>query len=91
MKRNNVDFDFQFRVRKYLEHYIKEDFESEKEEQILNKLSNTIKDEYLYQIYGKKISKIPFFEKNFSKKCIVSIAKTIKKMDLSPGETFAKV
>ena len=31
MKKNNVDFDFQFRVRKYLENYFNENQEREKE------------------------------------------------------------
>ena len=91
MKRNNVDFDFQFRVRKYLEYSFHEDNEREKEHNIYNKLSNSIKTEYLYQIYGKKILNIPFFNKNFSKECLLAVAKLITKVDISPEETLMKV
>ena len=91
MRRNNVDFDFQFRVRKYLEYSFHEDNEREKEQNIYNKLSNSIKTEYLYQIYGKKILNIPFFNKNFSKECLLAVAKIIKKVDISPEETLMKV
>lgn len=91
MKRNDVDFDFQFRVRKFLEHQINGDFEREKEEIIFNKLSNTIKDEFLYQVYGKKLTKIPFFHTNLSQNCIMALSKIIEKIDLAPGELLTKV
>jgi len=91
MKKNDVDFDFQFRVRNYLEYCFYEENEREKEEKILKKLSKTIKEEYRYQIYGKKIFGIPFFNKNFSKKCLLSLCKIIKKVDLAPEEILIKV
>ena len=91
MKKNNVDFEFQFRVRNYLEYCFYEENEREKEEKIYNKLSKTIKEEYHYQIYGKKLSSIPFFNQNFSKKCLLSICKIIKKIDLAPEELLTKV
>ena len=91
MKKNNVDFDFQFRVRKYLEYCFNEENEREKEEHIFNKLSKTIKDEYDYQIYGKKILNIPFFRNNFSKNCLLELSKIIKKVDFCPEETFIQV
>ena len=91
MKKNNVDYDFQFRVRKYLEYCFYEDNEKEKEEQIYNKLSKSIKDEYHYQIYGRKILNIPFFHKNFSTNSLFALSKIIKKIDLAPEENFMKV
>ena len=91
MKKNNVDYDFQFRVRKYLEYCFYEDNEKEKEEQIYNKLSKSIKDEYHYQIYGRKILNIPFFNKNFSTNSLLALSKIIKKIDLAPEENFIQV
>ena len=91
MKKNNVDYDFQFRVRKYLEYCFLEDNERAKEEILFNKLSKTIKDEYQYQIFGKKILNIPFFHKNFSTKSLLSLSNIIKKIDFAPEETFVKV
>lgn len=91
MKKNNVDFDFQFRVRKYLEYCFEEENEKEQEEFIYNKLSNAIKNEYHFQMYGKKILSIPFFSKNFSKNSLLSLCKCIKKVDLAPDEIIFKV
>ena len=91
MNKNNVDFDFQFRVRKYLEFCFSEENDREKEIIIYNKLSKTIKDEYHYQIYGKKIQEIPFFKNNFSKQCVKALSEIIKKVDLAPEEIFIKV
>ena len=91
MKKNNVDFDFQFRVRKYLEYCFHENTESEKEVNIYNKLSKSIKDEYDFQIYGKKLLNIPFFKNNFSINCLHALSKIIKKIDLAPEEIFMTV
>ena len=91
MKKNNVDFDFQFRVRKYLEYCFYETNEKEKEVMIYDKLSKSIKDEYHFQIYGKKILNIPFFKNNFSTECLKALSKIITKTDLAPEEIFLKV
>lgn len=91
MKVNNVDFEFIFRVRKYLEYCFNVENENEKEEFIFKKLSPSIQDEYHYHVYGQKILNIPFFKNNFSPKCLRSITKIIKKIDLAPEETFIKV
>ena len=91
MKKNNVDFDFQFRVRKYLEYCFYETNEKEKEVMIYDKLSKSIKDEYHFQIYGKKILNLPFFKNNFSIECLKALSKIITKTDLAPEEIFLKV
>ena len=91
MKKNNVDYDFQFRVRKYLEYCFLEDNQKEKEEKITNKLSKAIKEEFFFQIFGKKIMNIPFFASNFSKSCLKALAKIIRKNDFAPDETFIRV
>lgn len=90
MKKNNVNFDFQFRVRNYLEYCTKEEDEREREQKILSKLSKKIKDEYQYQIYGKIIREIPLFQKNFSEECMVSLSKIMKKIDVAPEEVLLK-
>lgn len=65
MKRNNVDFEFQFRVRKYLEYCFYEENENDKEKFIFQKLPTSIRDEYYYQIYGKTILNCNFLKKKF--------------------------
>lgn len=91
MKKNNVDYDFQFRVRKYIEYCFIEDNQREKEEKITNKLSKAIREEYNFQIFGKKILNIPFFASNFTKPCLKELAKIIHKVDFPPDETFIRV
>ena len=91
MKKNCVDFDFQFRVRNYLEYCFNEENDREKEENIVKKLSNSLKDEYFNQVYGKKIREIPFFSKNFSQNCLLALSKIINKIDVLPEETICRV
>lgn len=91
MKKNNVDFDFQFRVRKYIEYIFLEEKDHNKENEILDKLSKPMKEEFFHQIYGKKILSIPFFAKNFSQNCLKAISLIIKKIDIAPEEYVLKV
>ena len=91
MKKNNVDFDFQFRVRNYLEYIFVEERDKIKEEKILNQLSKPIKAEFLNQIFGKQLKSIPFFNNNFSEKCIKEISTIVQKIDIAPGEYVLKV
>lgn len=91
MKKNNVDYEFQFRVRKYLEYCFYEENENEKEQSIFKKLPNSFKDEYNFQIYGKTILNAPFLKNNFSAECLKELSKIIKRVDLSPEEILIKV
>lgn len=91
MKKNNVDFDFQFRVRKYLEYMSAEMSDKIKEEKILNLLSKSIKDEFLFQLYGKILLKIPLFANNFSKKFVNTLASVVKRIDIAPEELVINV
>ena len=91
MKKNNFDFDFQFRVRKYIEYIFLQQRDNLREEKIINNLSNPIKEEFLNQIYGKKFEKIPFFLKNFSSECLKEISSIVKKVDIAPEEFVLKV
>jgi len=68
-----------------------EDNQRKQEEVICNKLSKAIKEEYQYQIFGKKIMTIPLFANNFSKPCLMALSKIIKKVDFAPEETFIQV
>jgi hypothetical protein len=91
MKSNKVDFDFQFRVRKYIEYIFREESDKMKEDIIFQKLSKPIKDEFYNQMYGKKLSSITFFKQNFSSEAIKSISTIMKKIDVAPEEIVLKV
>lgn len=91
MKKNNVDYSFQFRIRKYNEYIFREESDYVKEQAILNKFSKPIKQEFLSQIYGKMINSIKFLSKNFSKEFLSDLLFLIKKIDFAPEETIIKV
>lgn len=91
MKNNKVDFDFQFRVRKYIEYIFREESDKKKEDKIFQKLSKPIKDEFFNQMYGKKLNSIPFFKQNFSALALKAISTIMKKVDIAPEETVLKV
>ena len=91
MKSNKIDFDFQFRVRKYIEYIFREESDKKKEDKIFKKLSKPIKDEFFNQMYGKKLNSIPFFKQNFSADGLKAISTIIKKIDIAPEETVLKV
>lgn len=91
MKLNKVDFEFMFRVRKYLENCFRVENECEREKLICNKLSPSIQNEYHFQIYGRKILEIPILKNNFSMECLNAATKIIKRIDIAPEETLINV
>ena len=81
MKNNKIDFDFQFRVRKYIEYIFREESDKKKEDKIFKKLSKPIKDEFFNQMYGKKLNSIAFFKQNFSADGLRAISTIMKKIE----------
>lgn len=90
MRKNNVDFEFQFRVRNYLEYCFGEESDKEKEEKIISHFTPVIKEEYKYQIFGRKLLEIPFFKNNFSGECLRGLSRIMKRMDVAPDENLMK-
>lgn len=91
MKKNDVDFAFQIRIRKYNEYIFREESDYMKEQAIMNKFSKSIKEEFLNQIFGKIITKIPFLHKNFSQDFLKELLFLIKKVDFAPEELIIEV
>lgn len=86
MKNNNVGFELQSRVRKYIEYTMENATNIEGENAVLNKLNTALKDEVLLESYGRLFETIPFFKENFSKKTNEMLAFSLKKLTLSPDE-----
>ncbi len=92
LRRNSVDLDLRIKVRKYLEHLFSEEGakEADKEQHILNKLSNSLKEEVLIQINGRVIGKFPFFQKNFNVDVIEKAAQVMRTVRYAPGDLIFK-
>ena len=86
MNKNNLNFDLQSRVRKYLDYTLTNESNLEKENIILNKLTNSLKNEVLLDSYGKYIHKIPFLKNNFSTFSLKNIILSLKELRFTPEE-----
>ena len=91
MYRKNIDFELQGRVRKYLEYISHQEGNSEKEGEILNKLTNKLKREVILAANGKLLYQIPFLTQNFSKTTLNELSFCLKKLRFSPEEFIYKV
>lgn len=91
MKRHEVSFDIQSRIRGYLKYTIKNEINSTIEDQIMPKLNKSLKKELLMASIGKFVYSIPVFKRNFSERTIEKIVFAIKKVKLSPDEALYKV
>lgn len=91
MKRKNVKFELQGKVRKYLDYMFHKDFDSHKEFDTLNTLTNTLKRKLILDSYVKILARIPFFNKNFSEEVIEELALCLKELKFSPEELIYSV
>ena len=91
MKRNNINFELQGRVRKYLEYLMKKESNTQKEGEILNSLTQSLKSEVILQSNGKLLDHIPFLKTNFSKDTIEGLSFCLKKCRYSPEEFIYRV
>ncbi len=91
--RNNVDSELRIKVRKYLEYLHSGDGtrEVDKEAILLGRLSNSLREEVLIQIYGHILGKFPFFRKNFSPEMLEKASKIMKTIRFAPGDTIFQV
>ncbi len=91
MKKQNLDFELQSRVRRYLEYTMKNESNLEEEQRILLKLTKSLKNEVLMESFGKYIENIKFFKNNFSKETIENIVLSLKELRFSPEEFIYRV
>ena len=91
MNRNNICFELQGRVRKYLEYIFKKQNNDKKENEILDKLNKSLKKEVLMEVYGKILFKTPKFTDNFSTETLQNLALFTRPLTFSPEEYIYKV
>ncbi len=93
MKRKNIDFELQGKVRCYLDFILKETGteNSEKEQELIDKLSISLKKELLLQANGKILINNGLLRQNFSSKTIEKLTEYIMPMDFAPEEYIFEV
>jgi len=90
MKKNDLRFELQSRVRRYLEYTMKNEDNEEGLMNILNKLTKSLKSEVLFDSYGKYIDENQFF-KRFSAKTKEKLILSISEVKFSPEEIIYQV
>lgn len=91
MKKNALDFELQSRVRRYLEYTMINESNLEDEKKILFKLTKSLRKEVLIEAFGKYVSRIPFFMRNFSQECRENLVLALKELRFSPEEIIYQV
>lgn len=86
MKKYNVNFELQSRVRKYLEYKLKNESNSQEESTVMRKLNGDLKKELIMESVGKIFYEIPFFKDNFTRTTIEKIVLSLKQINLNPDE-----
>ena len=91
MRNKNINFELQSRVRKYLEFVMKKDINDEQENEILNKLNKSLKNEVILHSRGKTFFQNSLFTNHFSVQTLENLSLYIRKLTISPEELVYKV
>ena len=93
MRRKNIDFELQGKVRRYLDFILREAGEesSQREQELINKLSISLKKELLLQANGKIVLQSPLLQNNFSSKMIHKLSELMIPLDLAPEDRVFEV
>lgn len=92
MKKNDIAFDFQNKIRKYLDS-LYDDQNSNRviEETLIDKLSISLKQELLLRSNREKLERFIFFKNNFSEESIKKMTLSLKNKCYFPEEILIKV
>ncbi|EAR98946.1 cation channel family protein (macronuclear) [Tetrahymena thermophila SB210] len=93
LKSRNITKKVQLKIYKYLEYLNRQEIEGHffmKGEKILNRVSQNLREEVYREYYGKIISQISFFTKNFSKGFLNELSLNMKELNLAPGDYLFK-
>lgn len=91
MRENSINFELQGKVRKYLEHLMIKESNSEKEQEIFKKLTHSLKKELMLNSNGKLLAQIPFFTNNFCEETIEDLSFCLQKNRYSPEEYLFEI
>lgn len=87
MEKKNIDFEFQDKIRQYVNSLFEK---IGYDDLIVNKLSNSLREELLLKANGPLLQSIPFLRK-YSKTTIKKIIFALKKVVFHPEEIIYKV
>ena len=93
LKRKEIDNNLQYKVKQYLEYIWKEEnkVNNEKEAELMEKLSLSLREELLQQSYGRIINNFPILSNNFSEKMLKSLVHIMTPVQYSPEELVFQV
>ncbi len=93
MKRKGIEFELQGKVRRYLDFIMKEsrNDSSEREDELISKLSLSLRKELLLQANGKILLDSPILRENFSIKTIERLTEMMIPLDLAPEDIVYEV
>ena len=91
LKRKNVPYSVQVRVKKYLEYSFESDTFNFCDEDIFENISHNLKDEILTFVHGNLIKKIPIFYYIYSSKFIQKILFFFEEELYGPEENIFSV
>ena len=93
MKRNNIDFVLQGKIRSYLDYDLEEASlgSSETEKQLIERLSAPLRKELFHQANGKILQNNPLLKNNFSPESIQKLTELVVPMDFGPEDFIFKV
>ena len=91
MSSKNIDFETRNKVRNYLEHIYQEEKSANYEEvnQIISKLSKSLKHKLSKASFYEVLKGIPFFFNNFSDYSLQKISLELKELNFTPGEVIS--
>ena len=91
MRKKNVEYDLQVKVRKYL-HFIYDQAENvDREKDIIGKLSNSLKEDVLIRANGSYLKNFKLFTKNFSEETLRKTVFLMKNIKFYPEEIIYEV
>lgn len=92
MKRKNIEYDIQVKVRKYLNFVNDQDSANAvKESELIDKLSTSLKEEVLIRANGSILKMIPMFHKNFTDASLRKLVFSMKQVRFYPEEVIFQV
>lgn len=91
MKKKNIDFDLQNKVREYINTVFDQGSNPlENETNLINKLNNSLKEELLFRANGDFLIKAPIF-KYFETSTIKQLVLSMKKICFYPEDIIFQV
>lgn len=88
MERKKIGQNLQMKIRAYLKFLWQEEFtqNASMEEEIIDKLSGSLKEELLLEAHGAILNKFPMFYANFSETFLKQLLYKIKEIRLTPED-----